>query len=110
MMKQAKLIYRFAVLALAMAMFSASFCACQSNDSNMRSETETVGQSVNSTDGLNGGYCDISYAATEIDSLHLADFKETDQVIDHVKITVKDHGDIVIRLRADTAPLSVANF
>lgn len=46
----------------------------------------------------------------EIDSKETSDFQETDAVTEYVKITVKDHGDIILRLRADTAPITVANF
>ncbi len=38
------------------------------------------------------------------------DYKETTQVTEYVKITVKDHGDIVVKLRPDVAPITVANF
>lgn len=46
----------------------------------------------------------------EIDSRETADFTETSEKTEYVKITVKDHGDIIIRLRADVAPITVANF
>lgn len=46
----------------------------------------------------------------EINSFKAEDFAESDQVTDYVKITVKDYGDIVIRLRPDVAPKSVKNF
>lgn len=45
-----------------------------------------------------------------IDSHETTDFTETDKKTEYVKITVKDHGDIVIRLRPDIAPETVKNF
>ncbi len=47
---------------------------------------------------------------SEINSFKTTDFAETDKVSEYVKITVKDYGDIVVRLRADVAPKTVANF
>lgn len=47
---------------------------------------------------------------SEINASKAEDFAQTDKVTDYVKITVKDYGDIVIRLRPDVAPQSVKNF
>lgn len=47
---------------------------------------------------------------SEINSFNVTDFAETDDVTEYVKITVKGYGDIVLRLRPDIAPKSVANF
>ena len=46
----------------------------------------------------------------QIDSMKVEDFEETDETTDFVKISVKDHGDIVVRLRLDAAPITVQNF
>ncbi|MBQ1245480.1 MAG: peptidylprolyl isomerase [Clostridia bacterium] len=42
--------------------------------------------------------------------MELSDFTETDKTTDYVRITVKNHGDIVLRLRSDIAPKTVKNF
>ena len=47
---------------------------------------------------------------SEINSFKATDFAETTDVTEYVKITVKDYGDIVVRLRPDVAPKSVDNF
>ncbi len=47
---------------------------------------------------------------SEINSFAATDFAETAEVTDYVKITVKDYGEIVLRLRPDVAPKSVENF
>ncbi len=47
---------------------------------------------------------------SEINSFKASDFTETAEVTDYVKITVKDYGEIVLRLRPDVAPKSVENF
>lgn len=46
----------------------------------------------------------------EINSRQVSDFTETDKVTEYVKISVAGHGDIVLRLRADVAPITVKNF
>ena len=53
---------------------------------------------------------DMEAIRDEIDSMSVLDFKETVRRTEYVKISVKDYGDIVIRLRADIAPETVANF
>ncbi len=47
---------------------------------------------------------------SRINSHKVTDFTETDKKTEYVKITVKDHGDIVIALRSDIAPETVKNF
>ncbi len=37
-------------------------------------------------------------------------YKETKETTQYVRLTVKDHGDIVLELRPDVAPITVANF
>ena len=56
------------------------------------------------------GEVNMTAVQAEINSKTVYDFEETDQVTEYVKISVKDMGDIVIRLRPDVAPITVANF
>lgn len=53
---------------------------------------------------------DMEAVRAEIDSLRVEDFSETVRKTQYVKITVRDHGDIIIRLRPDIAPETVENF
>ena len=53
---------------------------------------------------------DMSAVKAEIDSMSVADFTETTQTTEYVKVTIKHYGDVVIRLRSDIAPITVANF
>ena len=53
---------------------------------------------------------DMTAIKAEIDSMEVADFTETDKTSEYVKVTIKNFGDVVIRLRADIAPITVANF
>ena len=56
------------------------------------------------------GACDMEAVKAEIDSMKVEDFTETDKKTEYVKFTVKDHGEFVVRLRADIAPITVENF
>ncbi len=56
------------------------------------------------------GEADMAAIAQEINSMKVEDFVETAGKSDYVKISVKDHGDIIIRLRDDIAPKTVKNF
>ena len=62
------------------------------------------------TPAAGGAEINMDEVKSEIDSFEVSDFAPTDKVTDYVKITVKEYGDIVIRLRPDVAPKSVENF
>lgn len=53
---------------------------------------------------------DMAAVKAEINSKEAADFVETTETTEYVKLTVKHYGDVVIRLRSDVAPITVANF
>lgn len=53
---------------------------------------------------------DMTEVKSEINAFKAEDFAESAEVTDYVKITVKGYGDIVVRLRGDVAPKTVANF
>lgn len=57
-----------------------------------------------------GAEVNMTEIQAEINSFKVSDFAESKEVTDYVKLTVKGYGDIVIRLRPDVAPKSVANF
>ncbi len=58
----------------------------------------------------NAGKANMNKIEKEINSMNVSDFSESDEQTDYVKITVKDHGDVIIRLRPDIAPITVENF
>ncbi len=58
----------------------------------------------------NTGAADMTAIAEEINSLLDSDFEVTDAVTEYVMLTVRDYGNIVLRLRADIAPVTVKNF
>ena len=56
------------------------------------------------------GLVNMDTVNSEINSHKATDFTETSSKTEYVKISVKDHGDIIIRLRPDIAPETVKNF
>ena len=64
-------------------------------------------QEENKGDGVG---VDMTAIKAEIDSKKVSDFKETTKTTEYVKLTIKDYGDVVIRLRSDVAPITVKNF
>ena len=71
--------------------------------------TQTTAPSASTTDPgkLNA---DMTAIKAEIDSMEVVDFTETTETTEYVKLTIKHYGDVVIRLRSDIAPITVANF
>ena len=53
---------------------------------------------------------DMTKVKAEINSKQVSDFTESAEPTDYVKITVRDFGELVVKLRPDAAPLSVENF
>lgn len=75
-------------------------------DSGIESESGSETRAVTVTPAA----VDMAAVADEIDSKQVSDFRETASHTDYVKITVRNYGDIVVRLREDVAPISVTNF
>lgn len=53
---------------------------------------------------------DMETVKSEINASRTEDFEETDDATDYVRIRVRDHGDIVIKLCPAAAPETVLNF
>ena len=70
----------------------------------------TTPSTTPSTSAPSTSTVDMSAVKAEIDSMEVADFTETTQTTEYVKVTIKHYGDVVIRLRSDIAPITVANF
>lgn len=56
------------------------------------------------------GEIDMNTVKTEINSKKFEDFSKSDKVTDYVCISVKDYGNIVVKLLPGVAPISVENF
>jgi peptidyl-prolyl cis-trans isomerase B (cyclophilin B) len=70
----------------------------------------TTPSTTPSTSAPSTSTVDMTAVKAEIDSMSVADFTETTQTTEYVKLTIKHYGDVVIRLRSDIAPITVANF
>ena len=102
-MKIAKLL----LVVLAMSMMLTGLVACETKDD----PAETTGSNnSNTTPGVTVGACDMAAIEAEIDSMSVSDFTETTEKTEYVKFTIKDHGEFVVRLRKDIAPITVDNF
>ena len=53
---------------------------------------------------------DMNAVKAEINSKKLEDFVESAEPTDYVKISIKDFGELVVKLRPDLAPISAQNF
>lgn len=53
---------------------------------------------------------DMNAVKAEIDSMKVSDFETSEAETDYVLLTVKNFGQIVVRLRPDVAPISAQNF
>ena len=79
------------------------------NTTNNSTTTATTTTSTTTTDSGEKN-ADMTAIKAEIDSKTVADFVETTETTEYVKLTIKHYGDVVIRLRSDIAPITVANF
>ena len=96
---------------LALTLMLTGLAACQpASDGNTAETNETNAPAANLNSGTNVGACDMNAIAAEIDSMNVMDFEETSEISEYVKFKVKGHGEFVIRLRKDIAPITVDNF
>ena len=104
----------FAAAALILLALSLTGCSAQT-------QTQTENTSVLATKNLPPleatapsyeklGKLSMNEVKAEIDSKQVEDFVESDEATLFVALTVKDFGKIVVRLRPEAAPLTVANF
>lgn len=84
--------------ALALLMLASPLCLASCDDADTETATEATAA------------VDMAAIRAEIDSLSVDDFEETDEVTEYVLISVRQQGDMVLRLRSDIAPVTVANF
>lgn len=71
---------------------------------------QTSAETNASTKPTEGVAVDMTAVAKEINSMHAADFTASSTATEYVKITIAEYGDVIVRLRADVAPLTVKNF
>ncbi len=90
------------LLAVSLAAILALFCVACDGDTEKATEAPTEAETIY--------VMTMAEVKSAIDSKETTDFTETTEKTEYVKITVKDHGDIILRLRADVAPITAENF
>ena len=73
-------------------------------------QTEAPGKETAAPGSEAASVLDMSAVKAEINSRQVSDFEESAEPTDYVKLTVKDFGEIVVRIRPDVAPISAQNF
>lgn len=98
------------VISFVLAILSLGLCvaACQNGDPTDFSSKAFYNYNTSSTG--KGTNIKSMYVGREIDSMKVEDFVASDKESDFVLIKIKDYGSIVVLLRHDVAPVSVANF
>lgn len=91
-----------ALAATLAVLLSLALVGCQGVNENETAEAPTDAETVS--------VLTMADVKAEIDSKETTDFTETTEKTAYVKLTVKDHGDIILRLRSDVAPITVDNF
>ena len=96
------------LIALTLALLlTLGLCACADAKT---PETTAAPETAAPESAAPAGPLDMAAVQAEIDSMKPEDFSESEQPTDYVKLTVKDFGEIVVRLRPDVAPISAQNF
>ena len=98
---------RLAALSLALLLLAVAVGCDDSKVDYSETETQTFDAYATDAPSLNA---DMEAIRQEIDSRRVMDFTETARRTEYVKITVRDYGEVVIRLRGDIAPETVENF
>jgi peptidyl-prolyl cis-trans isomerase B (cyclophilin B) len=97
-------ITKIVLVLLTLSLLFTGMVACDSTEGGQEAPETTA------TPDSNTGYCDMNAVINEIDSMSVSSFTETTEKTEFVKFTVKGHGEFVVRLRADIAPITVENF
>lgn len=95
------------------AMMALSLCACaegQTPETTSAQQTAAVPQTTAAQQSNPAEPFDMASVQAEINSKTVSDFTESAAPTDYVKISVKNFGEIVVRLRPDVAPISAQNF
>ena len=106
--------HAFIALLLA-ALLMLGLCACGDNTTPETTAPagtraiETPAPPVVSTEADDGSF-NMALIKAEINSKQVSDFVESAEPTDYVKLSVKNFGEIVVRLRDDVAPISAQNF
>ena len=82
----------------------------ESSATEIYSSGETSDETPVATAAQTESTAPVGTVKAEINSKSVSDFSEMTDVTSYVKLTVKDHGELVLCLLKDAAPVTVANF
>ena len=100
----------FRVISLIMAIISLGMCAVACENGEITDFSSKAFYNYNASNTGKGTNIKMMYVEREIDSMKVEDFVASDKESDFVRIDIKNYGSIVVVLRHDVAPVSVANF
>lgn len=98
------------IISLILAVISLGLCAVACENGKVTDFSSKAYYDYNSSNTGKGTNIKMMYVEREIDSMKVEDFVASDKESDFVRIDVKNYGSIVVVLRHDVAPVSVANF
>ena len=94
------------------AALAITLCACaetKTPETAAAPQTTAAAAAPQTTEAVEGPL-EMAAVVAEINSKAVSDFTESAEPTNYVKLTVKDFGEIVVRLRPDVAPISAQNF
>ena len=97
------------LVAIAVVILAVVLAIVLGNSGSSTADTTTTAQSTTAAPDPET-YDLMESVKAEIDSLEVSDFVETARPSEYVKLTIQHYGEVVVRLRADIAPLTVQNF
>lgn len=98
------------VISLILAVMSLSLYAVACQNGELTDFSSKAFYNYNASNTGKGTNIKMMYVEREIDSMKVEDFVASDKESDFVRIDIKNYGSIVVLLRHDVAPVSVANF
>lgn len=98
------------VISLILAIISLGMCAAACQNGELTDFSSKAYYDYSTSNTGKGTNIKTMYVEREIDSMKVEDFVASDKESDFVRIDIKNYGSIVVVLRHDVAPVSVANF
>ena len=98
---------RTTALILSIFALMLTIAAC---DQNTNEITDKAYYDYNNSDTGKGTDIRTSRGEKKIDTYQISDFVASDKESDYILIKIKNYGDVVVLLRSDVAPVTVANF
>lgn len=113
---ETKTVKRIILLTLAALILALSICFTSCDTTDIELTAGTNGATDNKNDATSAPAATDAHTAPKLEEIDFSTLDSLDGVnesaseTDYVKITVKDYGEIIVRLYPDVAPKTVANF